>query len=287
MERIEPMDNKSFSSSRFWELVKSDFTLNKSNYLKFLIAAVGCFVALASLLSFNAVANIKNVSEMGVFADHVSGTVEAIKISYSSMLFFAFLILLSLGLTIMGSLTFSNFSSKRQRISSLMLPASMSEKFTMRALLYFVGGTVVLLLGMFIGILIGQFSFGAGSVILDESGKFFNGVEYAGYVVAIFTLLAFFQNAVFTLGSALWPKLSWVKTWIVMTIIQWIIGIIVIIISVSHIDWFSLIQNLDNINPEVLFWCVIIVEVILIAACWICAWLRYRSTQIVQRFMKK
>lgn len=287
MERIEQMDNKSFSSSRFWELVKADFTLNKSTYLKFIIAAVGCFVALSAMLSFNAVTEIKNLSELSKFNNQFSGTVEEIKSSYGSMLFFFSLFVVALGLTIMGSLTFSNFSSKKQRISSLMLPASMQEKFLMRTLLYFVGGTLVLLLGLFVGIIIGQFTFGAGSVILNHCNEFFSSVGRSGYVVAIFTLLAFFQNALFALGSALWPKLSWVKTWVVLTIIQWIFGIILIFISALHINWYEILRFLDDVDPECFCWSVISIEVILIAVCWIFAWLRFRNTQIVQRFMKK
>ncbi len=283
MEKIEQTGDQSFSCSRFWELAKTDFILNKSNYVKYAIAIIGCYVALAGIISFNAVAQMRNIR--GV-AGMMPDAIPMIKSNYSAMLFFMSLFLFALFLTIKGSQTFSNLSDKKHRISALMIPASMSEKFVMRMFVYLGCGTLLSLLGVFIGFLIGQFSFGGGSFMLEQCDDFLSK-EYGPYIVAIIGLFMLFQNALFSLGSALWPKLSWVKTWIVLTVIQWIFGLLMVVVSMLHIDWLAFNEFMQNQKPESLFWCGIIVEIILIAACWICAWLRFRSTQIVQRFMKK
>ncbi|MDE6021888.1 MAG: hypothetical protein K2G13_00135 [Muribaculaceae bacterium] len=287
MERIEQLDNKSFSSSRFWELLKADFILNKNSYLKYFIAIIGCYVAIASMISFNAVAALKEVAELKHYTSSLVDSEDMIRSNYSAMLFFVSLFVFSLFLTIKGSQTFSNLSDKKHRISAFMLPASMSEKFFLRMFIYLVCGTLLSLIGLSIGYLVGQFSFGAIGVSIDQIHDFFENVELAHYIVVMFVLFMFLQNALFSLGSSLWPKLSWLKTWILLTVIQWIFGIIMIFLSIADVNWYSFLKNLDKVDADLVCWCVISAEILLIAACWIIAWMRFRSTQIVQRFMKK
>lgn len=287
MEITEQIDNKSFSSSRFWELLKADFILNKNSYFKYIIAIIGCYVAIASMISFNAVAALKEVAELKHQSSHLAGAEDMIISNYSAMLLIISLLVFSLFLTIKGSQTFSNLSDKKHRISTLMLPASMSEKYFLRMFIYLVCGTLLSFIGWVIGYLVGEFSFGAISFSISQMHEFFENVDFSHYIVVMFVLCMLLQNALFSLGSSLWPKLSWVKTWIVLTIIQWIFGIIMIFLSIADINWYSIIRNLDKLDADLVCWCIISVEILLIAACWICAWFRFRSTQIVQRFMKK
>lgn len=286
METTAIRENKDFSSDRFASLVKADFAVNKSNYLKMIIGGTGVFVAVALLVSILAFIDINSLKQMSELTGR--NIEEAIKIkqsTYGSTFTAISVWIFCIGLTVLGSLTFSNLSSKRKRISTLMIPASESEKFALRLLTYLVAGSLTLLIGFFIGLCICQIIFGGGWLVFNEIGDFFNQ-EYSGWIVTAFILMALLGNSIYTLGSALWPKLSWIKTWVILMVIQWIGTVVMIIISSADISWHSFIMFWAD-HFSVLRWTGISVLVILNIACWILAWVRYRNTQIVQRFMTK
>ena len=83
-----------FSSERFSALMKSDFTVNKGNYLKHSIAVVGVFAALASLISINAVIDINSLRHMEdpkVGRVYGRGQTDELRINVPYCLFMAFM----------------------------------------------------------------------------------------------------------------------------------------------------------------------------------------------------
>ncbi len=288
MEKLE--SNKTFSTERFSALLKSDLLINKGNYIKHAIAVVGVFAALASLISINAVIDINSLKQCADLTGRMlDGTISSRQLSYGSMYLAIAMWLLCIGLTVFGSLTFSNLSSKRKRISSLMVPASRIEKFCLRVLIYFVCGTVLLIIGLFIGLGICQIAFGGGSAPLNSFFDFLDS-EYSGCLTIALILLALFGNSLYALGSSLWPKLSWIKTWVIIMVIQWVFTAIIMILAAANINWnsfFTLFLSLDKVNIWVLIWSGIAILAILNLVCWGFAWVRYKNTQIIQRFMTK
>ena len=290
MKTMKTNDSASaFSSERFSALMKSDFTVNKGNYLKHSIAVVGVFAALASLISINAVIDINSLRHMEDPGRLVESTVEVRQMSYGSMYLIVSSWLLCIGLTVFGSLTFSNFSTKRQRISSLMVPASRAEKFLHRVLIYFAGGTLLLIAGFFIGLLICQIAFGGGSAPINSFFKFLDS-EFSGCITIALILAALFGNSLYALGSSLWPKLSWIKTWVVIMVIQWALTALFMILAAVNINWdalFTLMLSLDKVNVWILIWSGIALLALLNFVCWGFAWIRFKNIQIIQRFMTK
>lgn len=275
-----------FSKERFYALLKSDLTVNKGNYIKLAIATLGVFAALAFMISINAVMDINSLKEStGLAVRTIEGTIA----SYGSMYLLISLWISGIGLTVLGSLTFNNFSSKRKRISALMTPASRLEKFTLRLLIYFVCGFILLILGLLLGFGICQIAFGAWVPTFNTISDFFD-IEYSGYIITSIILMAFLGNSIYALGSALWPKLSWIKTWVIMMVIQWAGAIFLMILAAIDINWkdfFNFIRYFNSDNAWILFSCFIAILAILNIACWIFAWWRYKNTQIIQRFMTK
>lgn len=275
-----------FSKERFYALLKSDLTVNKGNYIKLAIATLGVFAALAFMISINAVMDINSLKEStGLAVRTIEGTIA----SYGSMYLLISLWISGIGLTVLGSLTFNNFSSKRKRISALMTPASRLEKFTLRLLIYFVCGFILLILGLLLGFGICQIAFGAWVPTFNTISDFFD-IEYSGYIITSIVLMAFLGNSIYALGSALWPKLSWIKTWVIMMVIQWAGAIFLMILAAIDINWkdfFNFIRYFNSDNAWILFSCFIAILAILNIACWIFAWWRYKNTQIIQRFMTK
>ncbi|MDE6648653.1 MAG: hypothetical protein K2K45_01860 [Muribaculaceae bacterium] len=286
MDNTYKYGDKSFSLERFEMLAKSDFIINKGTYLKLLLTALGVFVALSVLISINAISDINELKKFTDLTDVNSlGMIKARQISYSSMYFGIGLWMMSIGLTVSGSLTFSSLSSKKQRITAFMEPVSLCEKFSLRMLVYLFGGIVALAIGFFIGYAVIQVSFGGGKVMMEGIHDFLSNVDESGYIVAIFILLGLFGNSLYALGSSLWPRLSWLKTTIVIMAVQWIVAIFLMMGIFSNFN-FEDFFNFDS-GEYVFLWIVICILSILNIGCWLLAWLQFRNTQIIQRFMKK
>ncbi|MDE5849309.1 MAG: hypothetical protein K2H38_04130 [Muribaculaceae bacterium] len=268
--------------------MRSDFLVNKGTYIKLAATAIGCFIALAILISIIAMNDINSffkLNESSFSKSALEGLIQSRRYSYSSILLTLCFWIVSIAMTVFGSLTFSSLSSKKRRISTFMLPASLSEKYFQRMLVYLVGGTLTLLIGCMFAILIAQITF-AGSAfleILKDWNHIWDGESF--YITMLGCVSVILGNAIYTLGSSLWPKLSWIKTWLVVMVIQWIGGIFLITGLFSGIDFAYLVKIFDS--GEVLFWCITSIMAIMIIVCWYFAWRRFHNTQIIQRFMTK
>ena len=213
------------------------------------------------------------------------------KVEYMGYYTLASFFITCLGLTILGSMTFISMNSRAGRISTIMLPASMTEKFLLRFLIYFIGGVVLLNLGFFIGELAACLLFAGMDLFKIFPNAFDTPGITAGVVgkaLIITTLPMLLGNAIYSLGSALWPKTSWVKTWVVLQIL-WLLFAFTGAFGMFNIifDFFKLIFMDIRGNEDLLFWCYTAIFIALIAGCWVIAWWRFRNTQIVQHFMKK
>lgn len=288
METLEFNDNKAFSGRRFMTLLKSDFKINGAHYLKLAFAAIGCFVAVSVLVCIIAINDINHISNCinntPQFEGSVDGPRDTLRATYGTTLMFLCFAITSVLLTVFGSLTFSNLANKRERITAFMIPASRSEKFALHALLYFFFGIIAIIVGTLVATLIAQLSFNAYN---DKSQIFaFFKEDFAWPLTWMMLLWLIFGNALYTLGSSLWPRLSWLKTWILVNVVEWVFGILLIAGVFSDQSWaYQFGRYLGE--SESLTYVIIVSECLLIVACWIGSWFRYRSTQIVQLFMKK
>lgn len=285
MEKKEIILNNTFSSERFGLLAKSDFLINKGNYIKFIIAVIGVFVAIAVLVSINAISSINELTDTSGNFGH---EIELKKMTFSQIYLTISIWVISLGMTVLGSLTFCNLSSKKRRISTFMIPASLFEKFILRILIYIILGSIVLMIGYLLGIGIIELSFGGVHEWLKTAKSLLIVLDVpnvSGLLTTIGILWALFGMSLYVLGSSLWPRLSWVKTWMIITVLQWIFAIIFIVGIFSGFDFEDFITK--TIISKGFLWTVISILSVFTVACWTIAWWRFSNTQIVQRFMKK
>lgn len=283
MNELISSESQTFSFYRFSQLLKSDLRIYRSGYMKIVFAAIGCFLTVAILVSIFAINAKHNLSDVSLAARSIS-----IQLEYVGYYQIASFFMLSLGLTILGSLTFISMNSKEGRIMTIMMPASMLEKFLVRFLLYFVGGLLVLCVGYFVGILelILTFAdidavFPISNIIGDNQDR-----ESIFGMMVVIGLPLLFGNAFYALGSSVWPRTSWVKTWVV----QQILGILFLFMGAFGLfDFIPVLMryvgNIIEFDYQV-FWLYVAVFAVLITTCWVLAWFRFRNTQIVQRFMK-
>lgn len=285
MGKKEIILNNTFSSERFGLLAKSDFLINKGNYIKFIIAVIGVFVAIAVLVSINAISSINELTDTSGNFGH---EIELKKMTFSQIYLTISIWVISLGMTVLGSLTFCNLSSKKRRISTFMIPASLFEKFILRILIYIILGSIVLMIGYLLGIGIIELSFGGVHEWLKTAKSLLIVLDVpnvSGLLTTIGILWALFGMSLYVLGSSLWPRLSWVKTWMIITVLQWIFAIIFIVGIFSGFDFEDFITK--TIISKGFLWTVISILSVFTVACWTIAWWRFSNTQIVQRFMKK
>lgn len=286
METTGIKEKNCFSSERFTSLVKADIAIYRSNYIKMIIGGTGIFIALALLVSILALIDINSLKQVSELTGRImDDAIKARQYTYGNSYTAISVWIFCIGLTVLGSLTFNNMSSKRKRISSLMIPASQSEKFALRFIIFLIAGSLTLIIGFLIGLCICQIVFGGGWIAFKELGIFLNR-EFSGTIIAAFILLALLGNSIYTLGSALWPKLSWIKTWVILMIIQWIGTIMMIIISSADISWYSFFTFWHD-HISLLKWTGLSLLIVLNIACWVLSWIRFRNTQIIQRFMTK
>lgn len=282
--------NQTFDLSRFGKLLKSDLRLNKSHYLKLSLGIISGFVFFSAIISFfahNALSDI-SVGTMQVVLDGeiVPTTIQSEINRFSGFYAVAAIFVASLVLTVIGSLTFNSLSDKKSRISTIMVPASMAEKYWLRVLIYFFGGSAMIFIGWLVGFLIAKISFGANSFIESLFGAVIDeDLALVRELVAVFVIYAYLGQAIYVFGSALWPKLSWLKTWLVLTGLQWIGSLALIGFSFSGYD-FGFMSGMWMKNTDFLLTCICVCSVLIIAL-WTAAWFRFRNTQIVQLFMRK
>lgn len=292
MDKALKKENQIFDVHRFMRLVKSYFMLNKSYHLKLSMAVVCSFMFFAVLISIIAVNNLSEIARLEDAGIRVSFDVkpgkmhDVAKTLYSAYYAFISCFVATLAISIFGSLTFHSMSTKQSRISALMAPASMAEKFWMQAIIHTVGGTVVIILGWLIGCLILRVSFGGTWLLEDILDDFApNAKSLAFHIFALVVLTFYFWNSIYALGSAFWPKLSWLKTWLAITVVQWLVGILMM--SSTFLMDFDLDYFGEHIDDESFLRCCILMVALLTVGCWTAAWFRFRNTQIVQRFMMK
>lgn len=275
---------RTFEFSRYWQLLKSDLRLNSPKYIRIAIAGIGCFLTVAILVSVFAIKDINELDRLS-FVQSIPSSIH----NHISYYYVASFFITAVGVTVLGSLTFVSMQSKSGRISTLMMPASMLEKFAVHFTIFFLGGFLLIAVGFYIGILEMLLTF-ADFDDLFVRINLHSDITY--YKFLLFNVMPFLLgNAFYTLGSAIWPRSSWIKTWVAQQILS------VLLINLIALGAFSCIgvlfrnlcyyiENGSDLGSYV-YWSVVLLQAIVIILLWVCTWWRFRTTQIVQRFMKK
>lgn len=275
------MTSNSYSTARMWALTKRYAVENRRNILISLGVMFG-LIFLVSLLF------TKSCPHDYYWRNQERG----------SILWIIYAFIAGLTATIIGSLTFSSMSTKSGRISNLMLPAKQSEKFISQCLLYVGGGNIALIISLLIADTLSALIFGftPGWYCLAEAldltdiirdpqlgFKFLFAITFGGL------WLFLFSQAIYVLGSALWPRKSFLKTYVALLAVQIIIPIIIPWRWISHglgnfMRWFDL-QQFTPFQGWIMVWGIVIILYALLAGVYYLAWKRFRSLEIVKKFL--
>ncbi len=136
---------------------------------------------------------------------------------------------LAFAMVISGSRVFEYFSTKQKRIAQLMVPASRTEKFASQMLIYVGLGSVALIAATFLAGFIAaliiplyepNFIFTSNQPISDEELK----LMIAVFIGAL--LFLFNGQAWYILGSSLWPRKAFFKTFVALMALQILLPLI-------------------------------------------------------------
>lgn len=222
---------------------------------------------------------------------------------WGAVIWMMFFFIGSISVGVSASLTFSSMSSKPGRIVAMMLPASKAEKFTSLMLIYNVFGPIAILLSALAADTLSSllhmhapYFFDAFKIVIDVFPQidFEDFREHWGEIIEASSLLLlgfaslFLCNqAIYTLGSAWWPKKSFIKTFCALYALQMLLGI-VMSARIFNLNWFFrwiADLNFEDISWHFIAWGSLIVWYGIIFAIFWAAWRRYKNTQLVQKFM--
>lgn len=203
--------------------------------------------------------------------------------------------IISFSFTIVGSQTFSSMSTKPKRIVTMMVPASKGEKFVSMLLVYnLIAPIMIVLSALAVDLLTSLMFLHEPFFIkyLGNLGELFRKIRVEDYGLEILMGILTFVGgsmlcsmATYTLGSALWPKKSFIKTFCVLFAVQVFMPFFIPgDLPLRFIKWLSEVEWTD-MNMHVLIWSGIALVYVFAGLLYWLAWRRYRSTQLIQKFM--
>lgn len=193
--------------------------------------------------------------------------------------------------TVGASMIFSDLKTKEQRIDNLMVPASVFSKFLVRWIFAVPVLFLLFVAAYYIGDWIRILSFIVSHSDYSEFPNFLHTpdpwkfwslenrtMDQFGPIVFCMALGSYFMNQSFYfLGAVMWPKFSFGKTLVSLTVLQTLFGIILS----SFLKNYAPVLMYDSDDAAVFLWSVFSGMVILTLACYILAYYRYRRTQVV------
>lgn len=204
-----------FSFPRFANYFKKVLVEDRKRLLQRIITVFGLLVVFGAIISDSCYQHYMEALKIGIVRSEIDPAIDGLMPLFVFGLF--------IGCALSASFIMEPMSSKTSRIYALMLPATSFEKYFVRWFIYTIGYLVVYYL---LFLLVDVMRVCVFSVIYPEIDiiTFIN--PYAeivalrdevplGFVVSLYLLL----QSIFVLGSSLWPKYAFLKTFTAYTIL--------------------------------------------------------------------
>ena len=209
------MKDTFFSFLRFANYFKKVLVEDRKRLLQRIITIFGLLVVFGAIISDSCYQHYMEALKMGIVRNEIDPAIDGLMPLFVFGLF--------IGCTLSASFIMEPMSSKTGRIYALMLPATSFEKYFVRWFIYTIGYLVVYYL---LFLLVDVMRVCVFSVVYPEIDiiTFLN--PYAeivalrddaplGFIVSLYLLL----QSIFVLGSSLWPKYAFLKTFTAYTIL--------------------------------------------------------------------
>ena len=204
-----------FSFPRFANYFKKVLVEDRKRLLQRIITVFGLLVVFSAIISDSCYQHYLEALKIGIVRSEIDPAIDGLMPLFVFGLF--------IGCALSASFIMEPMSSKTSRIYALMLPATSFEKYFVRWFIYTIGYLVVYYL---LFLLVDVMRVCVFSVVYPEIDiiTFLN--PYAeivalrddaplGFIVSLYLLL----QSIFVLGSSLWPKYAFLKTFTAYTIL--------------------------------------------------------------------
>ena len=204
-----------FSFPRFANYFKKVLVEDRKRLLQRIITVFGLLVVFGAIISDSCYQHYMEALKIGIVRSEIDPAIDGLMPLFVFGLF--------IGCALSASFIMEPMSSKTSRIYALMLPATSFEKYFVRWFIYTIGYLVVYYL---LFLLVDVMRVCVFSVVYPEIDiiTFLN--PYAeivalrddaplGFIVSLYLLL----QSIFVLGSSLWPKYAFLKTFTAYTIL--------------------------------------------------------------------
>lgn len=189
---------------------------------------------------------------------------------------------------IVASMAFVNMKTKEERIFSIMIPASVEVKYFTRWLAVVPVLFGILVVGFYLGDIarIAAFYFTSSDPMnYPNYMKIFNpwsefkptGVLNSGLLSGFLFATFFLTQAVYFFGAILWPKLSFIKTFAALYVLQTILGLALMWIFKAFSFTLSL-QVVDN-----LLWGIVVILIVITLLLYYLTYVWFRKSQVVYK----
>ena len=203
-----------FSWSRFANYFKKVLVEDRKRLLQRIITVFGLLMIFSAIISHSSYEHYLESVKLG-FTSEIDPALDGLMPLFVLGLF--------IGCVLSASFIMEPMNSKTGRIYSLMFPATSFEKYIARWLIYTIGFVV---LYYFLFLLVDVIRVGVFSMIYPEIDLIAITRPYAeiaalndemplDFIVSLY----FFWQSIFVLGSSLWPKHSFLKTFTAFTIL--------------------------------------------------------------------
>lgn len=256
---MEANANNDRRINNFFLTVRKEAIDNRKHLLLRLVTLWGVFITMGGIWGYNHVDTV--MPHFGI-------------LDFVALLFGA----------VVGAQTFSNMQTKTGRISALMLPASAADKFLVRWLavvpLAFIALIAAFYLSELARILVALIHEGTIDADYARPVNLYSMLtlygEPGGWKFGFVCLASYFMGqAFYILGSALWPRHSFAKTFVVLWALQMLLGMVVV--PMRNIDF-----SFSFTGEDLAIW-MGIGEIVLTIVLYYLAYLRFRRSQVVYK----
>lgn len=256
---MEANANNDRRINNFFLTVRKEAIDNRKHLLLRLVTIWGVFITMGGIWGYNHVDTV--MPHFGI-------------LGFVALLFGA----------VVGAQTFSNMQTKTGRISALMLPASAADKFLVRWLavvpLAFIALIAAFYLSELARILVALIHEGTIDADYARPVNLYSMLtlygEPGGWKFGFVCLASYFMGqAFYILGSALWPRHSFAKTFVVLWALHMLLGMVVV--PMRNIDF-----SFSFTGEDLAIW-MGIGEIVLTIVLYYLAYLRFRRSQVVYK----
>lgn len=187
-----------------------------------------------------------------------------------------------------ASFVMERMKSKTNRIAMLMTPATIFEKFFSRWLIFTFGFLVAFIIAFKMAdwtrVIIYMASYPEINEIAPMPLSFFRhwGLFESSSAIMISVAMYFFAQSMFVLGSSIWPKNAFVKTFSAIVVI----GIVYLVVGATLVKMLFIKHGFQSplISDDAMT--LIMLTFFLTLACfnWVLAYFRFKESEIINRW---